>query len=89
MALTASGQQLPEPLLYYPLDEAIGATVAVDSTGNGYDGDVVNSVTFGEAGAPGGSSPAGAARFTDGILNVPTFDVPGPVGQSRWRRCRG
>ena len=80
MALTASGQQLPEPLLYYPLDEAIGATVAVDRTGNGYDGSVVNSVTFGEAGAPGSPSPSGAARFTDGILNIPTFDVPALLG---------
>jgi hypothetical protein len=57
MALTAFGQQLPEPLLYFPLDEASGATAAVDKTGNGYDGVVVNSVTFGEEGAPGGSSP--------------------------------
>ena len=35
MALTAFGQQLPEPLLYFPLDEASGATAAVDKTGNG------------------------------------------------------
>ena len=76
MALTAFGQQLPEPLLYFPLDEASGATAAVDKTGNGYDGVVVNSVTFGEEGAPGGASPSGAAQFTDGILNIPTFDVP-------------
>jgi len=80
MALTAFGQKLPEPLLYFPLDEAIGATVAVDSTGKGYDGTVVNSVTFGEGGAPGGATPSGAARFTDGILNVPTFDVPALLG---------
>jgi hypothetical protein len=76
MALTAFGQQLPEPLLYFPLDEASGATAAVDKTGNGYDGVVVNSVTFGEEGAPGGSTPSGAAQFTNGILNIPTFDVP-------------
>ncbi len=81
MALTAFGQQLPEPLLYFALDEATGATAAVDGTGNGYDGDVVNSVTFGEAGAPGGATPSGAARFTDGILNVTTFDVPALLGQ--------
>ena len=81
MALTAFGQQLPEPLLYFPLDEAIGATVAVDSTGKGYDGTVVSSVTFGEGGAPGGSTPSGAARFTDGILDVTTFDVPALLGQ--------
>lgn len=80
MALTAFGQQLPEPLLYFPLDEADGATVAIDSTGNGYDGTVVSSVTFGESGAPGGSTPSGAARFTDGILNVTTFDVPALLG---------
>ena len=72
--------QLPEPLLYFPLDEAIGATVAVDSTGKGYDGTVVSSVTFGESGAPGGSTPSGAARFTDGILDVTTFDVPALLG---------
>ena len=81
MALTAFGQQLPEPLLYFPLDEAIGATVAVDSTGKGYDGTVVSSVTFGEGGAPGGATPSGAARFTDGILDVTTFDVPALLGQ--------
>jgi len=80
MALTAFGQQLPEPLLYFALDEAAGATVAIDGTGNGYDGTVVNSVTFGEAGAPGGSTPSGAARLTDGILNIPTFDVPTLLG---------
>ncbi|MFT5857484.1 MAG: hypothetical protein ACI8XO_004745, partial [Verrucomicrobiales bacterium] len=80
MTLTAFGQQLPDPLLYFPLDEDDGATVAVDSTDNGHDGSVVNSVTFGEAGAPGGSTPAGAARFTDGILNIPTFDVPTLLG---------
>jgi hypothetical protein len=81
MALTAFGQQLPEPLLYFPLDEAIGATVAVDSTGKGYDGTVVSSVTFGEGGAPGGATPSGAARFTNGILDVTTFDVPALLGQ--------
>ena len=81
MVLTTFGQQLPEPLLYFPLDEAIGATVAVDSTGKGYDGTVVSSVTFGEGGAPGGSTPSGAARFTDGILDVTTFDVPALLGQ--------
>ncbi|MDE0862122.1 MAG: LamG domain-containing protein, partial [Akkermansiaceae bacterium] len=80
MALTAFGQKLPEPLVYFALDEAEGATVAVDSTGNGHDGTVVNSVTFGEGGAPGGASSSGAARFTDGILNVPTFDVPALLG---------
>ena len=69
MALTAFGQQLPEPLLYFPLDEASGATAAVDKTGNGYDGVVVNSVTFGEEGAPGGASPSGAAQFTTGICS--------------------
>ena len=80
MSLTAFGQALPEPLLYFALDEVAGATVAVDSTGKGYDGTVVNSVTFGESGAPGGSTPSGAARFTNGILNVPTFDVPALLG---------
>ncbi|MEJ6718391.1 MAG: hypothetical protein QNK82_07860, partial [Akkermansiaceae bacterium] len=68
--VSSAGAQLPEPLLYFPLDEASGATVAVDSTGKGYDGTVVSSVTFGESGAPGGSTPSGAARFTDGILDV-------------------
>jgi len=81
MALTAFGQKLPEPLVYFALDEAEGATVAVDSTGKGYDGTVVNSVTFGEGGAPGGATPSGAARFTDGILDVTTFDVPTLLGQ--------
>jgi len=80
MAFTAFGQQIPDPLLYFALDEAVGATVAVDGTGNGHDGNVVNSVTFGEGGAPGGSTPSGAARFTDGILNIPTFDVPALLG---------
>jgi len=80
MALTAFSQSIPDPLLYFALDEAAGATAAVDGTGNGYDGTVVNAVTFGEAGAPGSSSPLGAARFTDGILNVSTFDVPALLG---------
>ncbi|MFT6499820.1 MAG: hypothetical protein ACJAT6_001958, partial [Akkermansiaceae bacterium] len=29
--VSSAGAQLPEPLLYFPLDEASGATVAVDS----------------------------------------------------------
>ena len=73
--------QLPDPLLYYSFDEADGALTAVDGAGNGYDGNVNGGVTFGETGAPGGSTPGGAARFTGGWLDVTTFDVPSLLGK--------
>jgi len=38
-ALTLSASaQLPAPLLYYPLDDAVDSTTATDSSGNGYTG---------------------------------------------------
>ncbi len=77
---TSAFGQLPAPLLYFTFDEASGAPIATDSSGNNYNGTVVNSVTFGEVGAPGGATPSGAARFTNGILNVTSFDVPTLLG---------
>ncbi|MGC6465872.1 MAG: LamG-like jellyroll fold domain-containing protein [Akkermansiaceae bacterium] len=80
----ASSAQLPEPLLYYPLDEPADSLTVTDLSGNGYTGDVNGSVIFGLAGAPGGASPAGAGQFsTDGrgMINVSGLDVPSLLGK--------
>ncbi|YCM44107.1 LamG-like jellyroll fold domain-containing protein [Verrucomicrobiaceae bacterium 227] len=75
---------MPVPLLYYPFDEAVNSTVVTDLSGNDYTGDVVGSVIFGVAGAPGGSTPAGAGQFSSngtGIINVAGLDVPSILGK--------
>ncbi len=82
-ALSASAQNFPDPLLYYDFDEDAGSIVATDGSPNGFDGDVIGSVTFGVAGAPDGASPAGAAEFSvggTGIISVTGLDVPTLLG---------
>ena len=84
MALAAFGQ-FPAPLVYYPFDEPGGATTAVDSSVNGLNGTVVGNVAFGVTGAPGSSTPTGAAQFSSGggtgIINISGLDVPSMLGK--------
>ena len=71
----AANAQLPEPLAYYDFENDAGETLS-DRSGNGYDGVIVNSVTFGE-GAPDGSTPSAGGQFSldgTGYVTVEGFD---------------
>lgn len=72
----SAGAQILPPLAYFPFDETVGETTAVDSTTNNHDGTVNNAVVFGGAAAPGAFSTGGSANFTGGnaFLNLTTFD---------------
>jgi len=75
MALTATAQ-LPTPLAYYDYEGGLAGDTLVDRTGNGHDGDVVNSVEPGD-GAPNGSTPGAGGQFSfdgAGYVDVTSFD---------------
>ncbi|MDA0811069.1 MAG: hypothetical protein O3C21_01560 [Verrucomicrobia bacterium] len=73
-ALTAHAQ-LPAPLAYYDFEGDAGTTLT-DKSGNNYNGDIVDSVTFGD-GAPEGSTPGTGGQFSldgRGYVDVTGFD---------------
>ncbi len=70
----ADGPGIPEPLLYYTFEEN-GGLILEDQTGNDLNGTIERGMTFVE-GAPDGPTPAGGARFLDGLVQVSDLDVP-------------
>jgi len=58
------------PLVYYRFEEAVGATVAVDSSGNGNHGTYVGGVTLGTANDLVGLGNAGRFNGTNGRVDV-------------------
>ncbi len=74
--------QIPDPAFYFDFEGDSGDTV-VDKGINGNDGIVTRpgQTTLGDEGAPGGSTPATGASFSDGLIEVSTIDVSSIVSQ--------
>ncbi len=72
---------MDNPVVYYRFDEAPGAPMAIDSSGNGNDGTYLGGVTLGGPGATPHLS--GAAEFdgSSGWVDVPAL-APGGLAQS-------
>ncbi|MEO1860019.1 MAG: LamG-like jellyroll fold domain-containing protein, partial [Verrucomicrobiales bacterium] len=74
--------QIPDPVVYFDFEGDSGDTV-VDKGINGNDGIVTKpgQTTLGDEGAPGGSTPATGASFSDGLIDVTAVDVSSIVSQ--------
>ena len=74
--------QIPDPAFYFDFEGDSGDTV-VDKGINGNDGIVTRpgQTTLGDEGAPGGSTPATGASFTDGLIEVSSIDVSEIISQ--------
>ncbi|MEE2807857.1 MAG: hypothetical protein VYB73_00975, partial [Verrucomicrobiota bacterium] len=76
--------QAPAPIGYYDFEGDAG-NVVTDKSGQGNDAEVVRPVQIIlgiNGGAPAGSSPATAADFQDGLLNVPGIGLGNVINGS-------
>ncbi|MEE2968332.1 MAG: hypothetical protein VX646_10650, partial [Verrucomicrobiota bacterium] len=76
--------QIPAPIAYYDFEGDAG-DVVIDKSDQGNDAEVVRPVQtiLGiNGGAPAGSSPATAADFQDGLLNVPGIGLGNVINGS-------